>query len=468
MRSLQAALRAGTSFAALDEVHASLRSAAESLKSSLWLPPLTALALAACGSFGSLYLDRYVFEDLLGSMTLSDPDAARDVLSVIATTMLTLTVLVFSITMVVLQLASAQYSPRVTQSFLRDRQTKFSLAVFLGTFAYSLVLLRAVRSENGGFVPQISLTITYFLVALSLIVFVLYLNHIAQSIRVSQIIRRLALDARKVVEALGDPESSSFSGDAVAMAERLQAARTVYWNRDGRLLTYVHEANLTATASRNGVVIRVVPVVGDFVPRGSALAEILGEAPGIDDQEIRAAFDLRIDRTSQQDLALGFRHLVDIAIRALSPGTNDPTTAVQALDHIHDLLRALVHLPLDARVACDERGTVRVIVPRVGWDALLTLAFTEIRHFGKDSAQVTRRLLYALDDLVVVAPPGRRSSLEQQRRLVLQSIERSFESVEDRRVAGCPDPQGLGSRISEPPLSNAAPPSSAYRGPRAV
>lgn len=451
-------------------MHASLRSAAESVKSSLWLPPLAALALAACGSFGTLYLDHYVFEDLLGSMTLSDPDAARDVLSVIATTMLTLTVLVFSITMVVLQLASAQYSPRVTQSFLRDRQTKFSLAVFLGTFAYSLVLLRAVRSENAGFVPQISLTTTYVLVALSLILFVLYLNHIAQSIRVSQIIRRLALDARAVIEALGEPKSASFTGDA-AMAERLRPARTICWDRDGRILTYVHEASLAATAERHGVVIRVVPLVGDFVPRGSALAEILGDAQAVDAPEIRAAFDLRIDRTSQQDLALGFRHLVDIAIRALSPGTNDPTTAVQALDHIHDLLRAVVHHPLDASVACDGHGTVRVIAPRVGWDALLTLAMTEIRHCGKDSAQVMRRLLSALDDLLLIAPPGRRPSLEQQRRLVLQSIERAFDTAEDRQLARCPDPQGLGSRVSEFPLSDAAPPSggtSAYRGPRAV
>jgi uncharacterized membrane protein len=116
-------------------------------------------------------------------------------------------------------------------------------------------------------------------------------------------------------------------------------------------------------------------------------------------------------------------------------------------------------------------GTVRVIVPRVGWDALLTLAMTEIRHCGKDSAQVMRRLLSALDDLLLIAPPGRRPSLEQQRRLVLQSIERAFDTAEDRRLARCPDPQGLGSRFSESPLSDAAPPSSgisAYRGPRAV
>ncbi len=194
--------------------------------------------------------------------------------------------------------------------------------------------------------------------------------------------------------------------------------------------------------------IRVLPAVGDFVPQGAPLVEVLGAPAAVDEEALRDAFSIGIDRTQQQDLALGFRHLADIAVRALSSGINDPTTAVQALDYIHDLLRRLVVHPLRPRYVSDGDGNLRVVLRRMAWNNLLEIAVTEIRQYGHGSVQVMRRLLYTLEDLLTLAPPHRRASLERQRALVLRAVEHSFAAPEDRALASCSDPQGLGTRVS--------------------
>lgn len=150
------------------------------------------------------------------------------------------------------------------------------------------------------------------------------------------------------------------------------------------------------------------------------------------------------ERTLQQDTAFGFRQLVDIAERALSPGINDPTTAVQAIDQLHDLLRRMIRRRLPSPSRKDENGVLRLICPRPDWDSYVRLAMDEVRQYGKSSIQVTRRLRFLLEDLLRVAPAFRRGELERQLELLEASTTRAFSTTQETATAERSSPQGHG------------------------
>ena len=146
-----------------------------------------------------------------------------------------------------------------------------------------------------------------------------------------------------------------------------------------------------------------------------------------------------------QDVGFGFRQLVDIAERALSPAINDPTTAVQCLDHLHDFLRRLVTRTFPSGSYLDGDGELRLVVPSARWEDYVSLAFDEVRQYGESSLQVSRRLHATIGDLLSIAPDERRAPLEDELRLLYESVGRSFPDPEDRRIAEQPDAQGIGS-----------------------
>jgi len=175
------------------------------------------------------------------------------------------------------------------------------------------------------------------------------------------------------------------------------------------------------------------------------LFEVHGEAPDLDETALIRAVALGQERTMHQDLAFGFRMLVDVAQRSLSSAMGDPTTAIQAIDRLHDCLRQLATRPFPSGFHTDEQGRVRLVVPTLSWDGYVKLALDEIRHYGEGVIQVTRRLKAMLDDLILIAPADRRPPLERQLRLVEAMSERGFDDREDMDAAIEPDPQGVGS-----------------------
>lgn len=415
----------------------------EYLRASLWLPPLLGVLLALAGSVTTVYIDLTFGDTTFVGWTTDDPEAARSILSVVASSMLTLTALVFTITIVVLQLAASQYSPRITRTFLRDRQTKLTLAIFLSTFAYALLVLRSVSSIDGNFVPSLSLLATYLLVFCSILAFIGYLNHIAQAIQVSHILRRIAREAGSVLDRL-DREPPPQLGDVF---DGSNPSATVVWRGEAGVLSYVDERALARLGARADCVLRVRPAVGDFIPSGAPILDVFG-TPEVNVGGVASnLLTVAVDRTPQQDLLLAIRHIVDLALRALSTGINDPTTAVQSIDQLHDLLRRMVTRPLQSPYVFDDEGRLRVVIQRLSWETCLAAAVTELRHSGTSSVQTSRRLLYLLDDLLSIAPPDRRASILEQRHLLLEAVEQAFPVEEDRLAACCGDPQGLGSRV---------------------
>ena len=418
----------------------SIRAAAflDRFRSRLWFIPGGFVVGAILASFVLVPLDRLVDQtaavDLSGILFAGGPESARLVLSTIAAAMLTFTALVYSITMLVLQQASSQLSPRVMRTFLRDRVNQSVLGLFIATFLYALLVLREVRSPATGtdFVPAIAVTVAFVLVIASVVFFIVYIHHMAQSIRAASVLRSVGDETRSAIgrlypEGIGDEPTVP----PPALPER-PADDLLLLDRAPGVITSVDEEALLGLTRKHGVVVELLHYVGDFIPSDGPLLRLWwmqGKDPerAISTQAFSAAVQTGPERTMTQDAAFGFRQIVDIAERALSPGVNDPTTAVQAIDELHDLLRRLArrHIPSPVRLADD--GAVMVRLPRPAWEDYVALAVDEIRQYGAGSIQVARRLRYLLLDLKQFAPDSRQAPLDRQLRLLDAALASQFE-----------------------------------------
>ncbi|MGC0386325.1 DUF2254 domain-containing protein [Streptomyces sp. SAI-129] len=368
-------------------------------------------------------------------------DDAKTVVSAVGSAMMTFIGVVFSISLVAVQMASGQFTPRVVRLFVRSRITKATFAVFLATFVLTLLVLTSYDSNadprTAASVPLVQSVLTLLMVALSLLLFVMYVNATLRLMRVSHVIARIAAESFRVAALM--PVSAD-GGGAPALGP---VTAWVAYDGKGGVLRDVHVARLVRVARGHGVVLRLVPRIGDFlVPGTPVLAVHGGAAPPR--RALRYALSVGVERTFHQDLAFGLRQLSDIGLRALSPAVNDPTTAVQALDRVVQILATLSRRPLDAVSHRDRRGVVRLVQPVPGWAELVDLGFTEVRACATDAPQVTRRLLAGLDDLLRLVPPERRAPLLRHRELLRQAVERSAPTPADRAFALRPDRQGIG------------------------
>jgi uncharacterized membrane protein len=394
------------------------------LRAQLWFIP----GLAASGAFvlarTLVHLDRGVIaRHDTWFLFQGTPAAARELVSTIASATMTFTGLVFSITVLVLQLASAQFSPRVLRTFLEDRHTHVAMAVFVGTFVFAMSLLLSIRGSTEHvelFVPALSVFVAFLLVLASVGVFIHYIHHIAHSVRAVTIIRRVADETRRAIDEMFPNTGVDAPPVEVPRRARERPATVMFRGRAGHL-AYVAEQSLLELAEAHDALIEVLPRVGDFV---------LSEAPVIrhwpaDRRELARAVEALViepERTGHQDPGFGFRQLVDIAARALSPGINDPSTAVQVLDELHELLRHLAGRAFPSPVRANAAGTPRLILPRPPWDDFVHLALEEVRQYGAGSSQVMNRLRALLDDCLAFVPPDRAPPLAEQRGLLQAAV----------------------------------------------
>ena len=382
-----------------------------SVRSGFWAIPSLCVAGAVVLALLLVRLDRSISTSLRYTFG-AGPDGAREVLSAITTAMITFTGLVFSITIVVLQLTSSQFSPRVLRTFLRDRQSQAALGVFVATFVYAVMVLRTVNGlDDDVFVPAVATTVGLLLLLVSVGVFVFYIHHIATSIQVSSIIAAIGDETRAAI-GRRFPAGTDAPPDAGPRVPPDGLPSLVLPAPRSGVVTAVDEARLVQLARDADVVLRSGVQLGDYVPEGAALLEVLGDTGALDVESLRGCYRQARDRSLEQDVAFGFRQLVDIAERALSPGVNDPTTAVQALDELHDLLRRLATRPLRTGIHVDDLGAVRLVVPPEGLDDFLALALDEVVHHGGDMLQVRKRVDGLLEDVCAAALPQHRAAAE--------------------------------------------------------
>ncbi|GAA0488242.1 DUF2254 domain-containing protein [Streptomyces sp. NPDC046215] len=421
----------------------------EHLRDTFWFTPALGLVGALVLAVGVLALDGLLIEALQGdgdydtvAELIDLADDAKTIITTVGSAMLTFIGVVFSISLVALQMASGQFSPRVVRLYVRSRITKCTFAVFLATFLYALLVQASYQGDADPrtveTVPLISSVTCVLMVLVSLGLFVVYVNSTIRLMRVSHVIDRITRESFRALERIGTVED-----EPPALPEG--GSEIVHGGRAG-VLRDVNIARLVRVARRHRVVVRLIPRIGDFVVPGTPVLAVHGGTVkgAVPLRALRSSVSVGVERTFHQDLGFGLRQLSDIALRALSPAVNDPTTAVQCLDRIVQTLAAVAGRPLGALRHCDRRGEVRLVQELPGWTDLVDLGFTEIRGCAPAAPQVTRRLMAALDDLWWLAPEGRREPLERHRTLLRQAVERAVPEPADRAFSLVPDRQGIG------------------------
>ena len=391
-------------------------------------------------SLVTLAVDRATGFEAIPRWLTGGPDAAMGILTTIAVSMVSLATLVLTITMVVVQLAMGQFSPRIVQTFLRDKPSQLAIGLFVATFVHAMVAMREVQFDGDGQVPGVAVAVSYLLVLCSIAMLVIYVDHIGRSLRVSALIELVGNDTRRLL----DEQYPNFVVDREDDDLGLSLAP-----KSGVLIS-IDRARLVELATAAGCVVHVVPALGTFVPSGSPLLRVDGDVTRFDRAAAIAALGSALERTLDEDIAYGFRMLVDVAERSLSDSPFlDPTTAVQAIDRLHDGLRQLAVRQLPDGRYHDRSGQLRLTVAEMNWNAYVHLAFDEIRIAGARSPQVSRRLMAALEDLHQIAPPERRPVLELQLKLLCDGVSEIDVDERDRTFALVPDVQGIGTTAGD-------------------
>jgi uncharacterized membrane protein len=384
-------------------------------------------------SVASVSVDRAFDGALIPRWLTGGPEAALEILSTVAGSMVSLTALVLTVVLVVIQLGMGQFSPRIVAEILQDKPSQFAIGIFVGTFAHAMLALSQVSTAEGDeFVPGVAILVAFALVIISIMVLVLYANHIGRKLRAASLIEAVSTQIRTKLEELYPDQLC-----AAETAPDILAAP-----RPG-VLIHVDADSLVQLASKADCLLEVLPAIGDFVPAGSALVRIEGVPRHDIAAEVLRRITLDTERSLAQDLAYGPRLLVDICVRSLGEPF-DPTTAVQAIDRIHDFLRRLSTRKIPTGKHRGRSGTVRLVLKTLTWDDYVRLSLEEIRIGAGSSVQATRRLRHCLEDLLRYAPEERRPPLQRQLRLLDAEIDDSEELGEDLAAAQEADPQGLG------------------------
>jgi uncharacterized membrane protein len=417
-------------------MRARLRSLQRDLLDSLWFTPTVIALVYAALALVLLRADQVLGLDSQGrdAWAVGGADGARGVLFAIAGTTLSVLGVVFSLTIVVLQIASAQFTPRVMRNLTGDRGTQVVLGVFLGTFTYALLVLRAVRSsgEDGGgagFVPVTAVAVAIVLALVSIGFMIYTINHVARSVQVAVIIKRVTHDTLELLdEPLAGERDERHEPELAARAVPEAPGAIIASDGDG-YLEAIDAAALLAAAETGKLVVQTEAPVGTFLLSGATLATVW--PPGMVDAELagrlRSAFVLGPERTRQQDVELGIRQLADIAVRALSPAVNDPTTATLCIDRLGQLLvRAASR---DETEVVTGPGDGRIVLRGPSFARLTDVAFTQIRHYGAGDALVATHLMTTLGEVAA------RVSVTQQEPLREHAAALLLEAREVLRVA---------------------------------
>jgi len=408
------------------------------VSNSLWILPLLGIVLALAVAPLLHRLDQ-----LLDWESGINPETVRSVLEMMAASMFTFIVFVCSALLIALQLASAQLTPRIIAIVFRDPVTKLSLTIFVFAFTFSQAVLVRINTEA----PTLSARMAAYSCIACLGVFLFLIDHVGKWLRPSGALRAVALLGREVIEKVYPRRLSKLAETSQESPIALEGepTRTVPSLRNGVVLAFDIQG-LVSMAQRADCIIEMAPQVGDFVAAGDPLFRVFRGGESLAADDLRHSVAVGQERTMEQDPALAFRIIVDIASKGLSPAINDPTTAVLAIDQIHHLLRNVGSRHLDDERVRDATGRTRLVFRTPAWEDFVQLAVTEIRHFGGESIQVARRLRAMLENLVQTLSAERAAALRPELDLLKRSAERYFSEPEDRAMAEVGDFQGVGSK----------------------
>ena len=413
---------------------------------SLWLIPMIYAAASFLGGITLPRLEQAYFPYDSGISVAS----AQAFLAAVASGMIALTGIVFTVALVMVQFSAIAYSPRLVLLLARDPKLFHSLGVFIATFTYSLSVLLYVDRNGSGVVPLISGVVVAGLLLLSMLLFSALMKGL-RDLQITFVLHVIGDTGREVIretfQRLDEKakNQSKHGQETCNVSELGPVVQTLRYFAAPRTIAKFDIDDLVRQAQQAGAVIVMACGVGDTLVENTLLLQVHGAKTALSESNLVRAIRFGFERTSEQDPKYPVRLLVDIAIKALSPAINDPTTAVQAIDQIEDLLRRLGGHDLDAGYARDADGNLRLIFPMPTWEDYLVLAFDEIRHYGASSVQVMRRLRSALVGLAdSVTADTRIGAVQRYLKQLDLTVDRSALTADDQETARQEDRQGLG------------------------
>jgi uncharacterized membrane protein len=446
--------------------------AAAAARDSFWLVPLVQSLVAGGLAVLTLWLDERIWPGLGDDVTWlfgGTADGASTLLQVIAGSLITVISVVFSITLIAIQQASAQYSPRLLRNFTSDRANQMVLGTYVATFIYALLILRKVRESTedaDAFIPALSLFLAIVLAVISLAMLIFFIHHITESLQLPYLLQQIRreLDAeidRQFPETFGmssiDPTQATALVEQARRHEQAAHLRTISCREEGYLRSIQEkeiEEALRGLSAHHGVHLAEVPVcIGQYLRRGTALLRVWSatEVPGDVQERLESAFDLGRQRSVAQDPLFGIEQMADVAIKALSPSINDPTTATQALDQIAAAVSLLQsrELPSPAR----QLGPQSMCVfAAPDFADFIEASFGRIVRAARNDVSVQLHLLHALGALAQAVPsPKRASALRHQLAELLSQAEQSSLGAHDKqriRQRGASVMQALRDRVA--------------------
>ena len=403
------------------------------VRASLWLVPAVMTVMAGALAWLMLFsgFEFVNFEE--GStwwLFSGDAGTARDLLSSLLSGMITMTSLVVSITMVVLSLAAGQLGPRLIGNFIQDRQIQVVLGLFMGTILYTLIVLRSVTDQLGpDAVPHIAITVASALTMLCLFALLFYVHKIARSIIADTVVKEVADELESAIAGAARDDD----GDPDAAAGRFQVRRYASLCKSG-YVQVIDYGRLALLAAKEDALIRMLVRPGHFVLRSGNHLEVLSNHR-VDEAcvtELRSAFVIGAERTATQDLEYSVRQLVEIAVRALSTGINDPFTAIAVVNRLGAALESASRRPRLPTSYRDEQGAVRVVALASDFSQLLDASFNQIRQAASGNAAVLIQMSKLIGQLALsVEAPEARDALTAHLDKIERSARRSVEDPSD-------------------------------------
>ncbi|MBC6992189.1 DUF2254 domain-containing protein [Hymenobacter sp. BT491] len=423
-----------------------LRALWQNLNSSLWFVPTLMVAGALLLAFGLVIAEsRTNYEGLRDYPLLfgAGADGARGMLTAIAGSMITVAGLIFSLTLSTLAQVSSQYTSRVLRNFMRDRTNQVVLGFFVSIFAYCLIVLRTIRGgDEGRFIPSLAVGMGLVLALVSIGVLIFFIHHMASALQASSIVRN-ATEETEAAIALLFPDELGDEASAAQAQELLRQAGQLTWQpvlaKATGYVQSIDEEQLLAVANDLQGVVRLEHGIGGFVARGAVLVSVAryedrpAALPADLTDQVNSLVNLGRQRTIEQDAGFGLRQIVDIALKALSPGINDTTTAIICVDHLGALLAQLADRQLPDPLRVDQQR-VRVIAVRPAFGQFLATAFDQIRVSAEANLGVYLRLLTALATIAQRTQNLERlDALHQQADLVAEAAQRTLTTDYERK-----------------------------------
>jgi uncharacterized membrane protein len=399
----------------------------ELLRGSFWFLPSLMAAGAVLLSFGVVHLDAAIAADAYGRfefLYLFGPEGARAILSAVATSMITVAGLTFSITMLTLQLASSQFGPRLLRNFMRDRGNQVVLGTFISTFVYCLLVLRTVKGvEGASFVPHLAVAIGVILAVAGLAVLIYFIHHTASSIRIETLLASLANETAATIDRLFPERLGDEEPETAPEPPDFNLGNVIPAKASGYVQSVDNDA-LLRMATEENLIVNIVARPGTFVTERDPLLRVLATTTP-DERKLdalRSTLIIGIERTPYQDLEFSIRRIVEIAQRALSPGINDPTTALYCIDRLREALVRLAERSMPSSCRLDDEGGLRIVAEPVSFEAVAVGAVGAVGHYAGTDSDVLEALASALGSVIAAAEGKDGTRLLELRRSLRQRL----------------------------------------------